>query len=368
MPQYEYSLANAEDDPALRETLAHNIMPGNISVSFRKEPSYFTACKVQGHTSQIIKCTTIDDKNIIGIGARFTSNAYINGVEKRIGYLADLRIDKNHRKNSVLAKGYAFLKSLHKADEVPLYTTMIWHDNDEAKQSLIGARAGLPTYRPMGKFLTPAIFLDLRKKPLKIQGVRFQKATQEDMANLFTFIRECHSKKQCAPAYHVEDLTNGRLKNLKPEDFYIAMKENEIVGTIAAWDQTGFRQTVIEGYSTKLTLLKPLYNLSTKILPLKPLQSKGSEIPYFYASMIAIKNNDVHIFRALLRHLYCKKNTQKWHYFICGLHENDPLAHVLKEYRRIDVAGELYCVYYQSNKHAPEELANSIPYIEAAAL
>jgi hypothetical protein len=54
----------------------------------------------------------------------------------------------------------------------------------------------------------------------------------------------------------------------------------------------------------------------------------------------------VALFRALLRFAYNQLRGGPWHYAIAGLHEHDPLAQVLAEYRRIEASGQLFIVHY----------------------
>ena len=368
MSRFSFSLADKNDDAELRRMMAENILPGNISVSFRREPSYFNACNIQGNSYEIIKCVDTDNKKIIGVGSRFLYDAYINGEKKYIGYLGDLRAEEKYRRKGLLAAGYSFLKKLHTDNPVPFYTTMIWEGNEEALNILTSKRAGLPVYKPMGRFLAPAIHLDLPKKKIKIPGVSFEKGSKKKIPQIFGFINECYKQKQFAPYYVEEDFNTSKLLGLKAEDFYLAIRDNKVIGVIAAWDQTSFRQTHIEKYSSGIRVIKPFYNMAARFSPLKPLLDEGSKVPFFYISHIAIKGDNPEIFRALLRGVYCDRRQGYWHYFICGLHEHDPLSTILNEYRSIKAGGHLFCVHYPGDEHNVKSLDGRVPYIEAATL
>ena len=160
----ELSLADKDDDDALRTRMAADCLPGNISVSFRREPSFFHASRVQGEHCQVMKCVDRSTGKLIGLGSRLTRNVYINGEIKRIGYLADLRIHSDYRGGTALIRGYKFLKKLHKNDPVPFYYSMILEDNQAANTLLSSGRCGLPIYQYIGRFLTPAVYLDLPRR------------------------------------------------------------------------------------------------------------------------------------------------------------------------------------------------------------
>ena len=127
--RYIFDIAQPKDDSQLRACMAGNHMGEGISVSFRREPSYFDACSVQGDTSQIIKCTDSESDRIVGIGSRFVSNAFINGKIQKTGYLADLRCEKEARKGLLLARGYQYLQKLHQQAPVDFYYTLILSNN-----------------------------------------------------------------------------------------------------------------------------------------------------------------------------------------------------------------------------------------------
>ena len=368
MSQFSFALAQAADDGQLRRRMAEDWITGRLSVSFRREPSYFDGCKVQGESAQIIKCIEVASGKIIGMGSRMVSMAHINGTPQRLGYLADLRADLAYRGYTLLARGYRFLRQLHDADPVSLYYSLIFEGNTAALGSLIGARAGLPVYRHCGKILTPAVHLDLPKPAIKIPGVKFVRARREQMSDIFRFIRRWQSHKQFAPVYRPCDINSPRLRGLKAEDFFLGIRENRIVATVAAWDQSTFRQTHIEEYSAILKRVRPMYNALAALTPLKALPTPGDAIPYFYLSFVATEENDPHLFRGLLRHLYRELRSGPWHYFIAGLHEDDPLAQVLSEYRRIKAAGELFVIHYPEDELGFRRLDQRIPYVEIATI
>jgi len=363
-----FSLATETDDAELRARMAEDWLPGNITVSFRREPSFFHGSSVQGESAQIIKCIDTATNRLVGLGSRFVNEVYINGKARRIGYLADLRAHTEFRGKSGLARGYRYLRQLHVEDPVPFYYSMILEDNRVARDVLTTARCGLPYYRDRGRFLTPAVYLDLPKRPININGVTFRRGCKDDLVNIFSFIEEHAKQKQMAPVIELKDFKTTRLRDLNAEDFYLALDAKGLVGVIAAWDQSRFRQTYVERYNTILSIIRPAYNIFSIFTTLKPLPVPGSKVPYFYLAFVTIRDNDLNVFRGLLRYLYNDRRTGPWNYFIAGLHESDPLNQVLNEYRRIEVAGRLFIVHYSENQEDYDQLDDRIPYVEIAMI
>jgi hypothetical protein len=347
MSRLAFALAKPPDDAQLRRRMAEDWMEGRMAISFRREPSYFAGCRLQGEQAQIITCTDRGTGRIVGMGSRLVTTLHVNGRPQRVGYLADLRLQRAYRCGIALARGYRFLRGLHEADPLAFYLTLIFGDNTVAFQSLVGTRAGLPQYRPLGRMLTPALHLDFARPALAIEGVSFERATSATWPETFAFLRREAAAKQFSPAFADGDFAvDGRFGGLSPEDFFVARGAGRVVGCLAAWDQSAVRQTHIERYSQPLRALRPLLNAAALISPLKPLPPPGGRVPYLYISCVAVQDNDVQLFRALLRFTYNQLRRGQWHYAIAGLHEQDPLAQVLCDYRRIEASGHLFIVHY----------------------
>ena len=368
MSRYTFALASTADDAQLRARMAQDHMEGAIAVSFRREPSYFEGCRVQGDVTQVVKCVDNQTGGLAGLGSRSTALAYVDGAERRIGYLSDLRVAPEYRRGMLLARGYRYFRALHDADPVPFYTTMIYEGNAPALEALKGGRAGLPVYRDWGRFLTPALHLDFRVKPAPVAGVSVERGTPARRAEIVKFLNCRHSHKQFAPVVRESDFPHGRFRGLRAEDFYLAVRDGRIAGTIAVWDQSALRQTHVERYSTLLKLLRPAYNVLAGVSALKPLPAPGERIPGVYLACIATEEDDVDVFRHLLRAVHEDIRRGPWHFAIAGLHEQDPRAAVLAEMRHLPAAGRLFAVHFVDQPLDIEPLTRRVPYVEAGCL
>lgn len=366
--RYDISLADRKDDHALRVILAENPMGEDLQVSFRREPNYFDACSVQGDDWQIIKCTDTTTGQIVALASRFILNTWINGEIKQTGYLADLRITQSARKRDILARGYQFLKSLHQQQNIKFYYSLILSNNEPALKLLTSKRAGLPNYIHIGKVHSPAIFLDFPRSAIRLPGIEIKQADHQSLTSVLSFIKEQSTSKQYAPVFEVQHFDTGRLQGLKPADIYYASKDDEVIASLAIWNQGNFRQTHIERYSTTLNIVKPFVNALAYFSPLKPLPKLGDKIPYVYFAMMHAKDNNTTVFSALLRHVYRQIRKQPWHYAIAGMHEHNPLLPCLLSYRHINSSGELFTVTYEDANEANKNVKGSVPHIEMAMI
>jgi hypothetical protein len=367
--RYQFELAREEDDPELRAQMAAGVMEGDIAITFRREPSYFGAVRVYGEATQVIKCVDTHAHRIVGLGCRSTLPVYINGTAERVGYLSDLRSLPSYRGGTLLARGFKYLKQLHDSDPVPLYLCVIYEGNEAAVKNLAGARAGLPNFRDVGRLLTPAVHLDFPRKALRLPGVTLERGSRERLPAIVGFLNEWQQFKQFAPVYRESDFATGRFRGLQAEHFLLAIKNDAIIGTVAAWDQSSMRQTHIERYSRRLAWVRPAYNFASRFTPLKPLPHPGARIPFLYFACMCARDHHADTLRVLLRAMYNSRRGGPWHYAIVGFHESDPYSHLLEEYRRIEAAGRVYMVYYPDGAQTADELELRRPYyVEASCI
>ena len=161
--------AAAEHDAALRRLMAANPMEGEVTLAFEREPSYFLASDVQAPFHQVVVGRDAATGEIVGVGTRAVRRGFVNGAPADVGYLADLRLDPRYRGGTVIGRAYGHLAALHRDGRARLYFTMIAEGNRRALSTIAAGRAGLPPYRDLGRFLSPAVNLRRRKPPRRLR-------------------------------------------------------------------------------------------------------------------------------------------------------------------------------------------------------
>src|SRR5262245_38661974 len=90
--RFQIRYANAADEAELRALMRRLVVPGDISVTFEREPNFFDACSVHGD-AQVAIGWDVERRRVIGLGTRAIAPAFVNGAPRNIGYLADLRLE-----------------------------------------------------------------------------------------------------------------------------------------------------------------------------------------------------------------------------------------------------------------------------------
>src|SRR5262249_18316553 len=131
-------------------------------------------------------------------------------------------------------------------------------------------------------------------------------------------------------------------------------------------DQRAFKQTRVVACDRKLAWSIPVANVVRRITrgPRYPLP--GEYVSFFYVSFIAIDNDDVNVFRALLRRVYNDAVGSADLYAMLSLHERDPFLPALRDYSLTPFDGRLFCACYEDGEEDFGSLDARIPQVEAA--
>ena len=151
-----FQLANAEREPELRKLLRENPLHGSIRVALEREPDAFHAAGISGDRFELIM--GYEGDTLLGAGARFELDAWINGEVRRLGYLGEFRIHGGLRqRRHLLLHSYRALRRYHEQGSTPFYLTTIIADNTTTRRLLERGLADMPTYQPLETIVTYTI-------------------------------------------------------------------------------------------------------------------------------------------------------------------------------------------------------------------
>lgn len=370
MSRYRFELATPEDDADLRHVLAATPMSGRIAVAFRREPSWFSGAVVDGRFRQAIACRDLRTGRIIGFGCRSIRDVYVNGQPASVGYLSSLRVLPEHRNLGLVARGYAFLRELHGDGRVPFYLTTIAAGNRTALDVLTSGRAGLPMYHPAGAYHTIAIALPRRQRRTTRGAVAVRPARPEDLPAILDFLAAAGSRRQFFPRLEANDFlsSEGLMRSLSLDKMLLAEREGRLVGTLAAWDQHDYRQSVVHAYHGCLRWLRPLYNTWAWLRGRPGLPRPGSDFHYLTGALPVGTNDEDDVFATLLEGLRDRSSGGPWTHLLIGLHEADPLLRVAQRYQGTDYVTHVFLASWPDGEKARAAVDGRPPYLEAGSL
>ena len=367
--EFRFDLATTADDPAIRHLLASNPVPGSVAVTYRREPSYFLGCGTLGQFYQVPVARHEPSGQVVGIASRATRPLFVNGRREEVGYLSQLRVDRRFRGRWLVSRGFHFLRQLHGDRRVEAYLTSITDENVIARGVLIDRRR--PHFPRLGRLdrLETLALLVGAPKPAASGPCEIDRGSPDALPSIVAFLGEQGPTRQFFPAYAESDFRDNPLTlGFRVEDFILARKDGRLVGVVGLWDQSSFKQTVVQDYHGPLRWARPLYNAASRLRGGPPLPEVGGQLRSAYASFICVADNDRAIFAALLRRLYNLAAERGYAYLLVGLSARDPLLPVARRYRHITYRSTLYTVCWEDGGDFHRRLDDRVPHVEIAAL
>lgn len=362
-----FRLANRTDDKQLRKLMREMVVPGHIRITYCRESDFFEAYRNIDEDSQVIIAE--DNGRIDGTACRSIRNLLVNGKPSPVGYLSGLRLRASAQNRSTLARGYAYLKTLHADNRVPAYLTTIIQGNNKARETLTSGRANLPSYNPMGTYLTHVCPVKRRAvRRVAQKDIQVETGTQVSPSELTTFLHDEGARRQFFPVCESKGQISGILRSIGLENVLVAKKQDRIAGTVAVWNQAKSKQHVIEGYSPLFRMLRPILNIGLRAGNYHNLPKAGNKLRFGVTAMICVRDNDTTVFRALLCEAFAMASSLGLHQLAVGLHERDPLVPALKAFRHVVYRSWLYLVCWDDNSFQETLDKTLVPYLELGTL
>lgn len=247
------ALADPADEAELRSLLRASVIPGRVRVAFTREPEFFAGDRLAG--ARDVTLVARRKGRVVGMGRCSVLNLMRNGEPARLGYLGALRITTGTRESvTLLRDGYRLLAGSY-GDAVDGFFTSIATDNQRARRVLEqGGRFGLPAYRPLCDLIT---FVAPIRRVIRDDS---ETAAPTPAAVLLDYLRRSSRRAQLTFAWDDDQWHALGAHGIDAGEFSVVRRNGEIVAAAAVWDQRSFRQTVIDGYSSVVELIRPLIN------------------------------------------------------------------------------------------------------------
>ncbi|MFL2575359.1 MAG: hypothetical protein ACJ0QC_06280 [Flavobacteriales bacterium] len=181
------------------------------------------------------------------------------------------------------------------------FTTII-KDNIYAQKVISKSRVGLPDYNKIGVNKTFAIKPCNSTRYKNLHDITIQKGIDGfSIERVVSFINENGKKKNFFPVITKDLIENNCLKDFSKDDFFIAHKNNKILGIVGCWDQSKFKKSVVKGLSKKYKLLRLFNNyFLTHFLNTPTIPNVKQNINAFYLNLVVVKENDHDVFSCII--------------------------------------------------------------------
>jgi hypothetical protein len=155
---------------------------------------------------------------------------------------------------------------------------------------------------------------------------------------------------------------------LKAEDFFVVRRGPGVAACVALWDQGGFKQTIVHGYTGTMARLRPLINFAAPLVRMPRLPAAGEPLREVFLSHFAVEGDDPLLCRAIIDAALTEAHRRRFALALVGLAARHPLAPTLRGYRPREYKSLLHLVDWADKSEAMELPAPRIPHIEIAVL
>lgn len=343
---------------------------GKISLSLEREPNYFTGASIQCNRPEIYVCRRKSDNLIVGVFNVGFRNVYYKGREVRVRYLCDLRIHPDEQGGSLLFRMIRYVEKLKLSRGGLPAQTIVFGDNEHMlnmikRSGRSSSRNKLPTYHYAGKYVTT--LLGFNNATSNKSDLQIRRAEEADVAGIQKFLDMEGKKIDYFPAYKLKQLGSDFYIGIDLKDYFLAIKDKQIVGICGVWDQSGFKQTRIVEYSLAYQVIRPFYNLLAMFKGGSTLPSAGSILKYLNLHTILISGRDQVIFESLVNTILKEYRSVGYEYLLCGLDVNDPLMETCRSFKhRREIVGRYFLVNHF--EEVPESIFKPWFYLEAGRI
>jgi hypothetical protein len=158
------------------------------------------------------------------------------------------------------------------------------------------------------------------------------------------------------------------MRGLSLDKMLLAERGGRLVGTLAAWDQHAYRQSVVHAYHGWLRWARPLYNIWACLRGQRGLPRPRGAFRYLTGALPVVAEDDEKVFAALLEELRNRSAGGPWTHLLIGLHEADPLLRVAQRCQATGYVTHFFLVCWPNGEEARAAVDGRVPYLEAGSL
>jgi hypothetical protein len=326
-----FEIAAEKHDAVIRRLLKSTPLEGDIKISLEREPSYFHGAKLLSQESRTLLafCGT----EPICMGSCGIQERFLNGKPCRMGYLGELRLQKRFQgRFDVLRRGYSHFAKTHELLPLDYYFTSISANNERSVRFLEKGLRGMPKYERLQKLKTLFIRVPVGYKiEDSSEGAGIIQCSQEHVSALVSFLNLYGARCQLAKVWTETELLKERGEGLTHKNYFLAQCKEGIIGCAFLWDQRKFKQLVVQGYSPRLRLIKPFYNLASIFTGAPRFPKIGHSISFGAVSLFSSAAMDLSSQTRLLESILAAAALSHLDHVALCLTEGDRLVNILRQ-------------------------------------
>jgi hypothetical protein len=363
--EFRFALATPDDEPAIRALVASVAMPGAVAVRFEREPDYFLGTTVQGDPCHVLIARHLPDGAMAAVAVRAERRVWLAGRPERVAYVGQIRVAPRFQGRWLTQRAAREISGLH--DPCLPYLGVIAADNPIALGTLVGPRRpGSPRVRRLARLVSLAFVVQQRFAGRPRPPV--ERLTESSLAEAVAFLQRVGPARQLFPVVEVHDLLDGRTyRDLRLEDLAVVRRDGEIAGVLGAWDQSGYKQDIVDSYAPRLRRLRPAYDVLARLLGGRPWPRPGQPIRTAFGCLRCVADDDPDVLAALLAASLQRARAQGQDFLMLGFDERDPQLRRLPHWLHVTYRSDVFLGWFGTDD--PTARLHGGPlYVEVATL
>jgi hypothetical protein len=342
-------LSTSWNDRLLEMCRQSPVRAGNLNIHFDRSPDIFT---IPRNTSYFYRpLGFFNGEKLIGFAIATYQKRNIKGTITDVIYLGNMHVTER-------GTGHIFLKKLTERvvqivqdrPEVKYLYAYVMEGNRSAKRL---ANMGQLSSKPMGSISMSTIFT---LKPVALNDrYLIRKATLSDVDTIVELLSNEHKRHFLSPEINREVFLNEL--EIRPgvniENYYLATRDDKVVGLCLAWNMTSFKKNRIRYNGYKMKLLRQLYNLVARLTGSPQLPGSGEAFKDITIAEHAVLNRDPEILESLLRYIYREYREKGFQTIIIGCSSDDPIIQATRPFLSREVRSKVIIAPLQKDsKHS----------------
>ena len=319
--------ATPADNEQLIALAAACSMMGDISLRIDRGPDFFALNRLEGQCWRVGVAERAG--MIVGCVAISERLAYVNGRERRTGYVGDLKVHPAHRDTRIADELslYAERACAQMPAAAPVMITVL-AGNRAMERRLPGPR-GVPVLRRIGTIRTHSIPILWRRRVNDPGSIQVASAGWTDIDEMAALWSRIAPLRQLAPIISASAMADWILAapGLDISNYRLARSSNgELLGFLAVWDQRVFKQLTLVAYSTRMKAARSAFNLLVPIVGGERMPRLGSPLNCASIAHICVPADKPRVLRALIISGYNELRGSGCSFMNVGLDRRDPLS------------------------------------------
>ena len=320
------------DNPALRAIAAACPMNGALTLCVTREPDFFALNRLEGQRWKVGVAEV--EGEVVGCVMIVERQVYLHGQAARTFYAGDLKVHPHGRgagvADALTRWGFHGFAEMGPPTTPTLLTVL---DGNRAMERRTQGSGGVPRFRRFATVRAYSIPLLWSLARRGNPDIRVTAGRESDLVEMVNLWRAVAPERQFAPVLEVDALAHW-LRNapgLSISDYRVARtKDGRIVGFVAWWDQSVFKQTRIVRYSRQLNRVRKMIHTLARFRIISPLPAEGGSLRQRVALHLCVPAQRPDILKTLLRSGCAEMRAAGYTLATIGLDVRDPLCAALK--------------------------------------